>query len=267
MTDTSKQKKIFAFDLDGTLAASKSTMPDELAKELTLLLDNADVCIITGEKFEQIQLQVLAVLGPAADLTRLYLMPVCGTQYYRYDGDWRQVYAENFSAQERDTVIDALDRALDDLGMREPVVYGEVIEDRGSQITLSALGQDIVEVLGEQGVRIKEAWDPDGTKKERLRAHISKLIPAFEVRAGGATSIDVTRPGVNKAYGIYKLMHETGVGRDDIVFFGDRLQIGGNDYPVRETGVESREVVNPDDTYDQLKSILCNQNIKKQIIE
>ncbi len=185
-------------------------------------------------------------------------MPTCGTQYYLYDllnKDWRQVYAENFTEDEKHKIINALQEGVKTLGYQEKQTWGETIEDRGSQITFSALGQDIVAALGDEGVRLKEDWDPDSSKKNKLRDYVAERIPEFEVRVGGGTSIDITKPGIDKAYGMHKLMGLLEMSKEDILFMGDRLQEGGNDYPVKAMGIDSIEVSQWQDTALALKAI------------
>lgn len=253
-------KKLIAFDLDGTLAPSKSFLPDEMANVFGGLLDHFQVCVISGGKFGQFETQLLNGLHVSpTQLQRLHLMPTCGTRYYAYDlakSDWEQVYAEDFTEAEKRQIIDALNEGIDALGYREKKVYGETIEDRGSQITFSALGQDIVAELGDKGVRLKEEWDPDSSKKNKLRNYVADRIPEFEVRVGGGTSIDITKPGIDKAYGMNKLMDMLDVAKDDILFMGDRIQPGGNDYPVKEMGVDCVEVSDWRDTVKILTGIL-----------
>lgn len=245
-------KKVIAFDLDGTLAESKSPLDDHMAELLARLLEKFQVCVISGGKFEQFEKQLLANLNIEPSLMkRLHIMPTCGTRYYAFDlsqGKWRQVYAEDFTESEKKKIIHALNKGFDDLGYREKKTWGETIEDRGSQVTFSALGQDIVDVLGKEGVRKKEAWDPDNKKKRELRDYIAKLIPEFEVRVGGVTSIDVTKLGIDKAYGMKKIMELVGVSKDEILFIGDRLQEGGNDYPVKIFGIDCIEISHWRDT-------------------
>ena len=239
-------KKLIAFDLDGTLADSKSPAEPRMIEALSQLLDKIDVCVISGGKFLQFDKQLLSNLKAKPEqLNRLHIMPTCGTRYYKYDAeknDWHEVYAENFTQTQKDKIIDALNKGFDDLGYREKQVYGECIEDRGSQVTFSVLGQDIVDVLGKEGVRIKEEWDPDNKKKLELRDYIAPLIPEFEVRVGGVTSIDVTKKGIDKAYGMRKMMEVLGINKEDILFIGDRLQEGGNDYPVKAAGIDSLQI-------------------------
>lgn len=253
-------KKIIAFDLDGTLADSKSPLDDKMSVTLNKLLDYFYVCVISGGKFEQFETQLLNGLNVSDEkLSKIHIMPTCGTRYYLFNKNkhkWEKVYSEDFTKSEKEQINTALNNGVDALGLRETKVYGELIEDRGSQITFSALGQDIVEKLGTEGVKIKEDWDPDNKKKGALRDHVSKLLPDFEVRAGGATSIDITRPGIDKAYGMRKLMEKLKVNKRDILFFGDKLDEGGNDFPVKAMGIESIEVSHWQDTVRLLETIL-----------
>lgn len=253
-------KQVIAFDLDGTLAPSKSTLPDRMGLALNQLLDHFQVCVISGGKFGQFETQLLNGLEAApAKLERLHIMPTCGTQYYTYGmakGEWQQVYAENFSEAEKKKIITALEEGIDALGYREKQTWGDIIEDRGSQITFSALGQDIVAELGDEGVRLKEVWDPDSSKKNKLRTYVAERIPEFEVRVGGGTSVDITKPGIDKAYGMRKLMAMLEISKEDILFLGDRLQEGGNDYPVKAMGIDSLEVSRWEDTALVLEGIL-----------
>ena len=143
-------KKLIAFDLDGTLADSKSPVTDRMVSALNELLEKFQVCVISGGKFEQFQKQLLSNLkAEPKKLERLHIMPTCGTRYYKFDSeknDWKLIYAEDFTEDEKLQIIDALNKGFDDLGYREEKTYGECIEDRGSQVTFSVLGQDIVDV-------------------------------------------------------------------------------------------------------------------------
>lgn len=253
-------KKLIAFDLDGTLADSKSPAEARMTELLAQLLEKFEVCVISGGKFGQFEKQLLANLKASPQqLDHLHLMPTCGTQYYQYDTgkeSWRQIYAENFTEAEKKKIVDALNKGFDDLGYRAEKTYGECIEDRGSQVTFSVLGQDIVDELGKEGVRQKEAWDPGNKKKLELRDYIAPLIPEFEVRVGGVTSIDVTKLGIDKAYGMKKLMEMLSISKEDILFIGDRLQEGGNDYPVKEFGIDSLEISKWQETAIAVEAIL-----------
>lgn len=247
-------KKLLAFDLDDTLAVTKSPISDRISELLGQVLEYFDVCIISGGKFEQFKVQVIeqADFSPM-QLRRLHLMPTCGTRYYRYsevEKDWKLEYAEDLTKDQKEKIIKALEISAKELGYWEANPAGDIIEDRESQITYSALGQ-------KAKPEDKYGWDPDGTKKKTLRELVAKQLPDFEVRAGGSTSIDITRPGIDKAYGMQKLIDILDISRDDILFFGDKLQEGGNDYPVKAMGIDSLDVGEWEDTAHRLESILA----------
>ena len=229
--------RLIAFDLDETLAPSKSPLPDRMAAALRSLLDVADVCVISGGQFGQFDAQLLRNLRATEEqLSRLHLMPTCGTRYtVRRDGRWTDVYARDLSREERREAMSAVEEEARRLGLWEARTWGAILEDRGSQITFSALGQ-------EAPLEAKRAWDPDGSKKELLRAACSARLPGLEVRSGGSTSVDITRKGIDKAYGIAELAVQTGIGIDEMLFVGDRLDEGGNDFPVLRLGIEARAV-------------------------
>ncbi|BEH03039.1 HAD-IIB family hydrolase [Brooklawnia propionicigenes] len=246
------QIRMVAFDLDDTLAESKSPLEESMARTLADLLAVCPVCIISGGQFEQFDTQLLANLPPDTNLDALHLMPTCGTRYLRfYEGLWHEVYAHDLSHAQKLAATEALENCAKRLGLWEPddLVSGPRIEDRGSQITYSALGQ-------QAAVDDKKAWDPDGSKREKLRAAVAKELPDLEVRAGGSTSIDVTRRGIDKAYGITSLSRQTGIGLDQMLFIGDRLMPGGNDYPVAELGVPCHAVTGPADTQTYVRGLI-----------
>jgi HAD superfamily hydrolase (TIGR01484 family) len=239
----SHRTKAVVFDLDDTLAPSKSPMDAAMAEALVSLLQRLPVCIISGGRFEQFQAQVLGRLTAQEPvLSRLHLMPTSGTRYYsRQQGAWSQVYSEDLSAEEKARITRVLEGTSRTLGYWEEHPWGELIEDRGSQVTYSALGQAAP-------LDAKAAWDPDGTKKSLLVAHATPLLPDFDVKGGGSTSIDVTRKGIDKAYGVRKLMTQLHATPQELLFVGDRLDETGNDYPVLAMGVPCVPVTSWQDT-------------------
>ncbi len=229
-------KWLIAFDLDGTLAESKRPLSEEMAATLARLLAVTDVAVISGGDWPQFEKQVASRLPADATLDRLWLMPTTGTKLYRFiNGAWRAVYAELFDDAEKVKIRTAFDRALADAGLADERIWGERIEDRGSQITFSGLGQVAP-------LKAKEAWDPDRKKRTALQAFLRSALPDLSVNLGGTTSIDVTRAGVDKGYGLKRLTAESGVPLDGMLFIGDAIFPGGNDYPAAEIGLETVKV-------------------------
>jgi phosphomannomutase len=241
-------KRLIVFDLDGTLAPSKGALDAEMAALLGALLGVVQVAVISGGDWPQFQQQLISQLPAGAPLQRLSILPTSGTKFFRYAGAWKCLYSEDFTTTQRDTILAALEQAIGLANLRIDKVWGEATEDRGSQITWSALGQ---RAPGDA----KAAWDPDFAKRRRLKALLDPLIPGFSVRLGGATSIDITAPGVDKAYGIAKLRDVLGIALDEMMFVGDALFPGGNDYPAEQAGVVSIHIRDPNETKRVVEAI------------
>jgi HAD superfamily hydrolase (TIGR01484 family) len=236
--------------LDGTLAPSKSSLAPQTAALLHDLLGIIKVAVISGGAWEQFESQLLADLNQDGRLVNLSLLPTCGTKFFQYNGRWTELYSEDLKTEQKRKIIDSLHKAAEEAGYRAKKVWGKVIEDRGSQVTYSALGQQAP--LAE-----KEKWDADFAKRKKITAILETLIPEFSVRMGGATSIDVTKPGIDKAYGIEKLRDTLHLSLKEMVYIGDALFPGGNDYPAEEEGVVSTPVKGPDDTNLVISTILA----------
>ncbi len=243
-------KKLIVFDLDGTLAESKSSLDAEMATLLHDLLGVVKVAVISGGDWPQFEKQLLANLPVNDRLVDLSILPTCGTKFYQYTGEWKKIYSEDFTAAEKEKIISSMNKALEVAGFKPEKVWGEVIEDRGSQITFSALGQQAP--LAE-----KNKWDPDFNKRKKIKSILDPLIPGFSVRMGGATSIDVTKFGIDKAYGIRKLRDLLGISIDEMIFVGDAIFPGGNDYPAKEAGVVCISVRGPNETKPVIEAIIA----------
>ena len=243
-------KKLIIFDLDGTLAESKASLDTEMAKLLCRLLEFVKVAVISGGVWAQFEKQVLSRLPQAANLKNLSILPTSGTRFYCFDGAWKQLYSEDFSKTDKQKIIGALNKALELAGFKVEKHWGDLIADRGSQITFSALGQ-------EAPLEEKKKWDPDFEKRKNIKRVLEPLIPEFSIELGGSTSIDITMPGIDKAYGVKKLHETLGIAIREMIFVGDALFPGGNDYPAKQAGVVSIEVRDPDETKRVIETIIA----------
>ena len=243
-------KKLIVFDLDGTLAESKSSIDADMSRLLHDLLGIVKVAVISGGDWPQFEKQVLSHLPHDESLANLSILPTCGTKFFRYAGDWKKLYSEDFTPDEKTKIVAALTKAVAEAGFQAEKVWGEAIEDRGSQITFSALGQ-------QAPLEEKKKWDPDFAKRKKIKAILDTLIPEFSVRLGGATSIDVTKPGIDKAYGVRKLRDVLGISLKEMIYIGDALFVGGNDYPAEQAGVVSISVRGPNETKPVVEAIIA----------
>lgn len=243
---------LIAFDLDGTLAESKQPLKDSMGETLAQLLTHTPVAVISGGDWPQFQKQVASRLPPHADLSKLWLMPTTGTKLYTYSTStqtWAPVYAELFTPEQRAHIISAFDESLRATNFVPEQTWGERIEDRGSQITFSALGQ-------QAPVSAKEIWDPDFAKRRIIQADLKTRLPDLSINMGGATSIDITQKGVDKGYGLRKLSAASGIPLEEMMFIGDAIFPGGNDYPAKEIGLETVCVRDPEGTVAAVQGIM-----------
>lgn len=255
-----REKELIVFDLDGTLTKTKSDLKPDMSRMLAALLKRKKVAVIGGGTYRQFTKQFVRRLAcPATLLHDLFLFPTTATSFYRYRKGWKKVYVFELSKRERAAIKKAFRDVLKEIHYIPPQkTYGKVIEDRGTQVTFSALGQDVVAVLGEKkGVALKERWTRENTPlKLKIAKMVGRKIPKLEVHASGFTSIDVTRKGIDKAYGVRQIRRMLDIPMKEILFIGDALYPNGNDYAARRTGVPCIAVRGPEDTKKVIKKIL-----------
>ncbi len=247
--------KLVIFDLDGTLAESKQPLTSEMAKLVGKLLTSTRVAVISGGALSQFLKQVVSRLPIDANLANLYLLPTSGAALYEFNNDnWNKIYEERLSEKDKDIIETAMTTAAKTTGVInfKDQSWGERIEYRGGQVTLSALGQ-------QAPLKLKKAWDPDHAKRHALRDALAELLPKYSVSIGGVTSIDVTKKGIDKAYGLRKLCERLGVSESEALYVGDELEKGGNDEAVYKTNVQTKSVSSPSETAELIESLISNQ--------
>jgi phosphomannomutase len=263
-----KNKKLIVFDLDGTLTESKAPLTSDVSELLVKLLEKKPVAVISGGRYQQFQEQFLKHLScPPELLSRLYLFPTTATAFYRYNADpaspareqggWQKVYEHLLPAETRKKVIDAFEEVFKELGYQHPEkTYGPVLQDRGTQITFTAVGQDIVDMIGaEKGVAAKLAFKETGWR-EKIAAAMQKRFPDLEAKVGGYSSVDVVQKGIDKGYGVMQIEKHIGVSIKDMLFIGDQIVPGGNDYAVVKTGVDYIQVPGPKQAKEAIEQLL-----------
>ena len=258
-----KPKDLIVFDLDGTLALTKAPMDAEMRDLMIELLKAKHVAVVGGGKYDLFKEQLLAPLAsaPKALFKNLSLFPTTSTRYYRYDRGWKKVYAHELPAAQRAKIKKTFDRVFKEIGYEHPKkTYGVIVEDRGTQVTWSALGQDVVKVLGKKGVALKDKWKAEYTPtKMKVAGLMAAYLPELEVRAAGHTSVDVTKKGIDKAYGLQQIEKYLHVKVEKMFFIGDAIFPGGNDYAVVKTGVDYAPVAGPEETKAWIRAVLASR--------
>lgn len=253
-----KNADLIVFDLDGTLAPSKSHLQIKMANELKKLLDIKMVSVISGGAFPQMQKQLLFDLEKIGNVNfeNLFIFPTSGASMYKFKkGFWENIYTELIDTEDRGDIIKAIKESLMETDYKKPEkIYGEIIEDRGSQITFSALGQNAP-------VEEKSKWDPDKKIRTVIIENLKNKLPNFEIRIGGSTSIDITKKGLDKSYGIYKMQEILEIPINKMVYIGDSFGEGGNDSSVEKTGIYKIDVsdtIGPEETENIIDNLIKN---------
>ncbi len=165
-------------------------------------------------------------------------------------GDWKKIYSEDFTTEEKEKIIGSLKKAIGARASRSK----RSGESRSKTGEARSLFPHWVSRPLWKKKKNGTLISPSGRRSKRSS---TILIPEFSVRTGGATSIDVTKPGIDKAYGIRKLRDILGISIEEMIFIGDALFPGGNDYPAEEAGVVSIPVRDPDETKRVIETIIA----------
>lgn len=241
-------KKLIAFDMDGTLCSSRCTTDIELAALLNRLCEKYIVVIITGWDYESMLAQIVEVLPSRVNLSNLYLYPNTGTKKYLYmDGEYHLEYKNDFNSEQVDMINEVFKKAIVDLNLMPKILYGPLTENRGAQITFAWQGQMA-------DISVKEAWDFDQQKRKKIREYILPLLPGFNVNIAGTTSIDITRKWVDKWWAMNNILKEFNLQKKDTLFIGDCIFPGWNDYPVEQAGFETIQIPN----FHETKKIIAD---------
>lgn len=247
-------KKAFIFDIDKTLTRSKSNMDAEMSALLCRLLQKRNVAVITGGNYDQLKNQFLNQFDCDESVFKnLLLLPVSGGQMYRYSGNgWDQKYSHFLTEEQKRRTFEAFEKAFEEVGYVHPEkTYGDVIEDRESQITFSALGQ-------KAPVEEKEKWKTGYDARPEIKRVLERYLPDLEIRLGGSTSIDITQKGIDKAYGVTMASKEWSMSIGDMLYVGDALFEGGNDAIVKKTGIDTFQVKDEEETKRLVRFLLIS---------
>ncbi len=203
---------------------------------------------------------------PRPLLANLFLFPTTSTAFYRYKGGkWTNVYAHFLSTAQKRTIRQAVTDVFHEIHYVPPKkIYGKTLEDRKSQMSYSFLGQDVVAQLGKKGVHLKEEWiKKNKPLKMKITRLLQKRLPDLEVHAAGFTTIDITKPGIDKGYGVRQIEKYLHVPIKDMVFIGDALYKGGNDAAAKKSGVQTIATSGPKETIRIIKKIIDRADQKR----
>lgn len=241
------------FDLDNTLSASFHPPEPDVAERLRKLLKLMPVAVMSGASLSRMEETLLPSLPGDLSKTELYLFTDTAAQCFIHrDSGWQNLYKHAFTENESETIIRLVKEGLVETAITEDApLYGDQFLARDTQITFSAIG---TYAPAEE----KAIWDPQGAKRDKLIRFLEPKLPEFNIMKGGRTAIDITRKGIDKAYGVKWLAKHLGFEARDMLFVGDELSSGRNDACVIPTGIQTMEVAGPHETAKVIDEILSS---------
>ena len=239
------------FDLDDTLAESFRAPPADTLAGLGKLLNVMPVSIMTGATFQRMHKQFLSTFESHPHAKNLFIFPTSSAQGYTFSqGTWELLYDLSLTEEERSHIKKKIAEAVQSLPVLHGIPhYGEQTVDKGSQVAYTHVGVDASK-------EVKDSWDADGSKRGALWGMLKQSLPEFEVLMGGITTIDITRKGINKSYGVTWLSKHLSIPVDEMLYVGDALYPGGNDAVVIPTGIKTLSVSDPSETQTIIDELL-----------
>ena len=237
-------------DIDDTICPSTKPVHPEMAREIDRIIASGRLfAFISGSTLDQLYAQLAPYLTQP-----FHILAASGTHYatVTYKGGKpvrEEKYQHGFDAAERAEILAAFEALLAQTQVKSLTTMEDQLQDRGSQITLSALGRNAPE-------QAKRGFDPDGSRRREWVAILrQRLGGRFSMRIGGTSSIDITPLGVDKAWGIRRFLELHGILPSEALFFGDKLDPLGNDYPALQV-VDCMAVRDEKHTLELLKLFL-----------
>ncbi|XP_062865868.1 phosphomannomutase 2 [Trichomycterus rosablanca] len=227
------------FDVDGTLTAARQKATPHMLEFLNKLRQKVRVGVVGGSDLTKIKEQ----LGDDVTKQVDYVFAENGLVAYRF-GQLHSV--QSIQAYLGEEILqDFINFCLDYMAkIKLPKKRGTFIEFRNGMLNISPIGRSC-----SQEERI-EFFELDKTEKIRekfvavLKEKFGQKGLAFSI--GGQISFDVFPEGWDKRYCLGIVEKDT---YKTIHFFGDKIQIGGNDYEIyTDPRTIGHEVKSPDDT-------------------
>src|SRR3546814_15796911 len=108
---------------------------------LNELLKILKVAVISGGDWSQFKKQVVDKLPKEANFNNLTILPTCGTKFYGYETEWKELYSDVLTKKEKAKILSSLKQTITQAKLTIKKTCGEQIADRKRQITFYALSQ------------------------------------------------------------------------------------------------------------------------------
>lgn len=211
--------KIYIFDVDGTLTPSRQPMTEEFLEFFNGWSKSNPFYLVTGSDLDKIKEQVPDFILERANS----VFTCCGNEMWVDD---EQIYHKEFTPPNN-----LLTYLGEQIRMSEtPVVSTNHRENRGSMLNFSVVGRDCT--LDERQQYFE--WDKESGERERIAQSVRDGWNELDAVIGGQISIDIYPKGSDKSQVLDIIKQERLVETGEIIFIGDGIENGGNDYPLAE---------------------------------
>ena len=208
--------EVFVFDIDGTLTESRLRIDSEFQSFMLEFCKDHDVYLITGsdrpKTFEQLGFELYDACKGVWQCN--------GNEFW--EGSRRGEKKDfNMDYEFKKFLTDKVNSS------RYPIKTGSHIEERTGMANFSTVGRGAT--LEQRADYYK--WDKVNHERILLCEEINREYPKLMASVGGEISIDIAIRGNNKSQ-VADILNKK---YNHIHFFGDRMDYGGNDYPLATT--------------------------------
>jgi len=217
--------KIFIFDVDGTLTPSRLPMTKEFQEFFKQWIKKNKFYLVTGSDLPKLQEQMCYF-----DIEAERIFTCCGNQMWKPDPSIVNISAE-LIYENKFELPEHLEMFLKIVLNKSPYPhrYGNHIENRGSMVNFSIVGRDCTQEQREEFFE----WDNENEERKKITNIIKQKAKGIDAVIGGQISIDIYPEGNDKSQ-ILKHIQDLEPDLEEIIFIGDRIEEGGNDYPLAQ---------------------------------
>ena len=231
----------YFFDVDGTLTPSRQPIDDSFHDWFLSFCNEHEVYLVTGSDYNKTYEQ----LGKSIceSVKRVYC---CSGNQVLERGIIKRTNQWGLPKMPHEWLSEQLCES------NFPLRTGNHFEHSYGTCNFSVVGRNATTAERNQYIE----WDNKTNERINIANEFNLLFPVIEARAGGETGLDIVPKGFDKSQ-VVKDFDET----DHLIFFGDRTDEGGNDYPLAKVIRErdNGQVIQVDgwqDCYAQLIKII-----------
>lgn len=249
----------YVFDIDGTLTPSRQKMTKTMEEFFTEFVKNNTVYLVTGSNIEKTMEQV------PMDILQRCREVYCesGSDVYFHDSDYEGLIGSESNYDKhwdcpvelRNMLMTLLNQSDFPTTMRT----GNHIEIRKSMVNFSVIGRNAT--FYERYVYT--LWDKDREERGMYAKQIEEYFPELTATVAGEIGIDIHPKGRDKSQ-VLPQIKQWPDGNEPIIFFGDKIYEGGNDYPLAYALDPEKDTVHHvyswQDTHRLLNNIMEKQS-------